>query len=401
LEEEDRGACGNAAPAAQGFRTRLRRCAAQSRARETSHPPRPQEPRGDQSPPGIDLLSPLSIDDPVAHESGIVAMGRWARSDLNVRLSQMGRWIQSVMPSPATVWWAASRGALHQNLHEQLCWTLDRETPLFDPLIRQAWRLVLEAIKSVPADIGEGWWAVQTQIQREGWTARTIREFSIATRPRLIVQRSWAHAPVPPDETTPPTLSRIGHFEVHYPKLIEKTTQIPDAALPAVLEAIRANLELGDALESEISQVNLRLPTLYPEDKPGEHVYTESEEYYVQFARLFERLAAFDAKGRDGNISAGTKLNGSSSPFVFGLWPSPTSSPRKKSDVRCAGSTAKPSGILIMPERFYGPSGRAGPSSRNATVEPSNRRFCRVAPSLISKPTQSSRSGAQALRQSA
>ena len=259
-------------------------------------PPRPQEPKDGQKLPGIDLLSPLSTDKPVARESGIVVTARWARSDINIRLFQIGRWIQSIMPAPAAVWWAASRGALHPSLHEQLCWVLDRDTTLFDPLIRRAWRLVLEAIKSVPDGIGEGWVVVQSQIQKEGWTERTIREFSIATRPRLTVQRAWAYAPVPPENTSPLTLSRIGHFEVHYPKLIEKTVTIPDVALSAVLQVISANLELGAELEKEISQINLGLPTLYPENKPGEHVYNESEEYYVNFARLFERLAAFDPK---------------------------------------------------------------------------------------------------------
>ena len=79
-----------------------------------------------------------------------------------------------------------------------------------------------------------------------------------------------------------------------YPKLIDKTATIPEDALAAVLKGIRANLELGAALETEISQVSLRLPTLYPENKPGVHHYTDSEEYYVNFARLFERLASFD-----------------------------------------------------------------------------------------------------------
>jgi SIR2-like domain len=257
-------------------------------------PPRPQEPKGHQSLSGVDLLSPLSTDDLVARESGIVATRRWTTGPLNARLFQMARWIQSVMSSPTTVWWAASRGALHPNLHEQLLWTLDHNSPVFDPLIRHAWRLVLEAIKSAPDHLGDGWWVVQTQIQKEGWTPRTIRDFFVATRPRLTVQRSWAYAPVPPESTTPLTLFRIGHFDVQYPKLIDKTASIPEDALAAVLKGIRTNLELGTALETEISQVSLRLPTLYPENKPGVHHYSDSEEYYVSFARLFERLATFD-----------------------------------------------------------------------------------------------------------
>jgi SIR2-like protein len=257
-------------------------------------PPRLQDPRDDQRSPGIDILSPLSTDDAVAPESKIVTLRHWITSPLNARLFQIARWMQAVVPSSTTVWWAASRGALHPSLREQISWVVDRNATVLDPLISHAWRLVLEAVRSVPDHTGDGWWAVHSEIQKEGWIARTIREFSSATRPRLTVQYPWAHAPVPPDKAIPLTLSRIGHFEVHYPKLIERTETIPDAALAEVLTVIRTNLELGSALETEVSQVNLRLPTLYPEDRPGEHHYTESEEYYVSFARLFERLATFD-----------------------------------------------------------------------------------------------------------
>jgi hypothetical protein len=259
-------------------------------------PPRPQDPRRDQKPLGIDLLSPLGTDDPAARECAIVTISDWMTNPLNPRLFQMARWIQSVMGSSATVWWAASRRALHPTLRQQLSWTLESETTVIEPFIRDAWRLVLEALNSAPDNTRDGWWGIQTQIKREGWSTRTIREFSIATRPRITVQRPWARAPVPPDNANLLSLSRIAHFEVHYPKLIEDISTIPDQKLAAVLEAIRNNLELGVSLEAEISQVHLRLPTLYPENKPGQHIYNESEEYYVKFARLFERLAKFNPK---------------------------------------------------------------------------------------------------------
>lgn len=136
---------------------------------------------------------------------------------------------------------------------------------------------------------------MQAQIRKEGWTARSIRIFAQATRPRIHAQRSWSHAPVPPEQGSDSiSLSRIAHFNVTYPKLVEEIAAVPDASLAVVLDVVRCNLERGGILEEEITKVNLRLPTLHPEHKPGEHHYSDTEEYYVSFAQLFRRLAAFD-----------------------------------------------------------------------------------------------------------
>jgi hypothetical protein len=259
-------------------------------------PPRPNQQRRNQESPGIDLLIPLTTDNPVAHEQGIVGGWRWPGGPLNARLFQIACWIQSVMTSPTTVWWAAGRGLLHGNLHDQLSWTLGRDNVEFDPIVRQAWRLVLEAHESAPDDVRKGWHGVNHQIRKEGWTPRTIRAFAVATRPRLAVQRSWNYAPVPPTAGETLTLSRIGHFDVVYPTLIENVAEVPNASLSAVLVVIRANLERGAELEKEASLYHSRLPTLYPEEKEGEHHYLEAESYFFTFAELFKRLVVVDAE---------------------------------------------------------------------------------------------------------
>ena len=131
---------------------------------------------------------------------------------------------------------------------------------------------------------------MQARIHKGGWTAQSVRAFAEATRPRITVQRPRLHAPVPPAEGESISLSRIAHFEVRYPTLIERTEVIPNGSLAVVLEAIRHNLELGTALEAEISRFHQRLPTLYPEDVRGEHYYSDSEQYYITFAQLFSEL---------------------------------------------------------------------------------------------------------------
>lgn len=255
-------------------------------------PPRPDQQGQEQGPLGIDVLASLKTDEPVARESGIV--GGWLASPLNARLFEIARWIESVMTSPTTVWWAAGWNAVHRNLYHRLSRTLERDNVEFSPIIRQTWRLVLEAYDSRSEGSREDWYGVHQQIRKEGWTPRSLRAFADATRPRLTIRRPWHYAPVPPSAGEELTLSRIGDFEVVYPKLIENIEDVPDLSLAAVLQRIRANLEHGAALENEVSIYHSRLPTLYPEEKPGEHYYSDEESYFFTFAQLFKRLLVFD-----------------------------------------------------------------------------------------------------------
>jgi hypothetical protein len=258
-------------------------------------PPR-SDPQGQgQGPTGINLLGPLKTDDAIPRESGIVGGWRWPGGPPNARLFQLIRWIQSVMTSPTTVWWAAGRGVLHSHLHTQLSWMLDRDNVAFDPIVRQAWRLVLEARESLPDHGREDWHSMKQQIRKEGWTPRTIRAFAAATRPRLEVGRSLRYAPVPPTADEPLTLARVGDFAVVYPTLIETITDVSDESLSAVLAVTRANLEHGAALENELSYFHSRLPTLHPENNEGAHYYLRADRYFITYATLFKRLITFDS----------------------------------------------------------------------------------------------------------
>jgi hypothetical protein len=256
-------------------------------------PPRPVEAGRDRGPVCIDLLAPLKSDVPVAREQGLV--GRWSGAPLNARLLHMVRWILSVAASPTVAWWAAGHGALHNFLHDQLLWALERDTMEFDPIIRHAWRMILEAHASLHDEMSEGWHGVQHQLRKEGWTPRGVRAFAVATRPRLAVRRPWSYAPAPPSAGEAITLTRIGDFEVKYPTVVENIADVPDASLAAAVAALRANLTHGAELETEISRYQSSLPTLYPEDKGGEHVYSDDGSYFLVFTRLFKRLVDFDA----------------------------------------------------------------------------------------------------------
>jgi hypothetical protein len=255
-------------------------------------PPRP--PSTAQQLPGVNILAPLEKDQISSREVGIAGGSQWATFPLNSRLFQLSRWIISIMPSATTAWWAAGHRTLHKYLEDQLSWELDRGKAGFHPAVRDAWRLILEAHTTTPNPGIEGWTEVFDRVRVEGWTSRTIRAFAKATRPRVTAELAWGHDPLPPRADEEPTLRRIAHFDVKYPKLIEDLATIPNDCLSTVLQEIRRNLELGAALEAECTSFGGSLPTLWPEDKPGEHHNSDSEEYYVNFAHLFRRLADLD-----------------------------------------------------------------------------------------------------------
>jgi hypothetical protein len=256
-------------------------------------PPRPPTGTREQEPPGLDFLAPLKTDDPVAHESGMIAGWRWPGAPLNKRLFQLSRWVESIMTSPTTAWWAASRPPLHTHLRDRFAWRLDRPDIVIDPVLRKAWRLLLEAQDTTPDSVRDDWYGVADMVQAEGWVGSALRAFARATQPRIEAKRNFHYAPVPP-EAGPVELARIARFNVLYPTLMENNVAVPDDQLPAVLAIIRGHLELGAALETEIGHYPGRLPTLHPENKPGEHHNSDDENFYVTFANLFQRLAAFD-----------------------------------------------------------------------------------------------------------
>lgn len=265
-------------------------------------PPRP--PSTVQQMPGVNILAPLEEDQISSREVGITGGSQWATFPLNSRLFQLSRWIVSVMPSATTAWWAAGHRVLHRHLEDQLSWELDRGRASFHSAVRHAWRLILEAHITTPNLGIEGWTEVFDQLRVEGWTPRTIRAFAKATRPRVTTELAWAHAPLPPGADEEPTLRRIAHFDVRYPKLIEDPGIVPNDCLSTVLQEIRRNLELGAALEAECTSSGGRLPTLWPEDKLGEHHNSDSEEYYINFAHLFRRLAEFDPEAAHREFDA-------------------------------------------------------------------------------------------------
>jgi hypothetical protein len=254
-------------------------------------PSRPPDNKDNQAALGINLFVPQKSDQPVAREAGF---NTGQTNPLNRRLFQLARWLQSVMASPTAVWWAASRGTLHPELHTWLSRLLDQGAARLVPIVRQAWRLVLEARKYVPNGLPDGWYRLQSQIDIEGWTSRTLREFAVATRPRINAKRGWSRAPMPPDDSNQIRLSHIADFDVVYPRLIKKIDAVPDAKLAAVVGVIRHNLELGATLELEIGIFIRKLPTLHREDAQGERHYNDRDDYYLKFVSLYRRLLTFN-----------------------------------------------------------------------------------------------------------
>ncbi len=255
-------------------------------------PKRPE--KLEDGPPGIDILTALASDNKVATETGLVVGRNRLNPPLNSRLSSIARWIVSVMDTPTVVWWAASRGWLHPQLHQMLSWRLEKQNDEKNVNIRKAWHLILESNDADEEGYSNGWYAIRDRILRDGWTGSSLRAFSKVIKPRIVVRRPWQYPPIPPTESEADDLNRIAQFEVTYPKALESPDAVPNSSIISVIEIIRQHLELGAALENECGIERERLPTLHPENKPGTHYDSDREVYYLTFAALFRRLINLD-----------------------------------------------------------------------------------------------------------
>lgn len=83
-------------------------------------------------------------------------------------------------------------------------------------------------------------------------------------------------------------------FEVQYPGEHGDKLAIPAKMLLPVLRALCQGLHRAAQLLVDIEEPFFRTATLYPEDKPGESLLSESDTYLHWVVELFDRLVAED-----------------------------------------------------------------------------------------------------------
>ena len=213
--------------------------------------PRYEGKRVNQAGGAIDLLRELP-GEPISRRPVRLASNIWERgSDFSMRLFRLALWITQVADSPTAVWWAARQGHLNSGLVDKIKNRLNAAKS-GSPLVRQAWRFVLEALEiSEDSLIHERTFASATQ-QDEGWSAHALWMFERYIRPRVtLVQANELDFP---PKGVPSSLKDLAKFKVVYPGLPfggDGSNWVTDE-LEFLVRALEGGLLAGIRLEREI-----------------------------------------------------------------------------------------------------------------------------------------------------
>ncbi|MDP2376047.1 SIR2 family protein [Reyranella sp.] len=226
--------------------------------------------------------------------------GHWATNvpRLPARLARLGAWIVKVSYQPATIWWAAHQIPLHRDIQNQIRWELERGTLISTPIVRKAWRYVLEAWKHYREPFDRDWHGFAQLIAKDGWNAAAAREYAELMRPRLVVGPAYWGGPRPPANDTDFKDHELFRRDVQYPEQHE-TVETPDEWVPSLARALRGNLEHALALETEIGGYGLTdiSPIVADADNADSYERTSGLSAAVmEFTSLFSRWISLNVQ---------------------------------------------------------------------------------------------------------
>jgi hypothetical protein len=206
------------------------------------------------------------------------------------RLVSLAGWIGQTLNEPASAWWAAGHGTLHDALLDQIEWRLGRPETQLGARARKVWSLLLESFRHSPFD--ERWFDFARTLKRDEWGNSTLREFERIATPYLHVSRPHSAEPLPPEGTWDELqLSDVGSFEVKFPPEGAENLEVTSKALPAVVRILGRGLQIAASLLTDIETKDWRTAAFDPEDKPGNTHLRKSDRYLMKFIRFFDRLA--------------------------------------------------------------------------------------------------------------
>lgn len=236
------------------------------------------------------------LDKVAIHDNNLTAFrGYWAdHFPLMVpRIEKLGKWLAKVCDQPAAVWWASHQLSLNQRIQRFISNELMRSDRPIDRDIRNAWRQLFEAWKH-SEDFYKEWYALQSVIKIDGWSNAIVRRFGEVLRPHLSVSPSpWNTPKLFEAEIAQKNKASLLEMDVKYP-VIHESIKVPDRWRPAVVKALRQNLELALALEQEVGGYGLfyMSPIIKDNDENIDN-YQRTEglsALVIQFAELFTQL---------------------------------------------------------------------------------------------------------------
>jgi SIR2-like domain len=167
------------------------------------------------------------------------------------RLFSLARWIGQTINEPASAWWAAGHGTLHDTLLDQIEWQLGRPDGMIDDRARKVWSLLVESFRHSPFD--ERWFDFERTLKRDGWVDSTLRGFERITTPYLRVGRPHSTEPLPPaDPWNDLRRGEIVSFQVKFPPEHAEKLEVTSEALPAVVRILCRGLEHAAGLLADI-----------------------------------------------------------------------------------------------------------------------------------------------------
>jgi hypothetical protein len=226
--------------------------------------------------------------------------GHWATNSprLTGRIGMLGNWIARVSNQPTALWWAAHQITLHGDIKDQIRWQLERPEHESTPEIRKAWRFLFEASFGKSDGFDSRWYGLEAQIKKDGWDSATVRQFAEISRPYLESGPDFWNELMPPNNAEL-KVHDLYRREVKYPDRHQRPA-VPDDWVGAVTRALRQNLEIALALETEID--GFGLTTISPicreddADKSGIVQPVGLSMHVIEFTANFERLIRLDAE---------------------------------------------------------------------------------------------------------
>ena len=262
---------------------------------------------GPETPPptGVNILASLGSTESLGSGAELSGPLSHQASDLPPRLLRLAWWISKVSDEPAALWWAAGRAGIHARLKRNVELRNVRSHGSATPVIRQGWRLLLEAFEESRDRFK--WRNLAAAIEEEGWTNANLRAFERGILPALRVSRPRYSAPRPPEKNPADLrLEDLLHLEVVFPDRPNLGENVRDDALVDVTKALRRALERAGSLLRDIAKFGYRVPTLHPQDTAEQVHHGSGDRFFLWFSKLFERLCELKSQRPSSLESAPT-----------------------------------------------------------------------------------------------
>ncbi|MEX3982250.1 SIR2 family protein [Paraburkholderia sp. EG287A] len=241
---------------------------------------------------GLEITTADLVNLPMAAATGLWH-NRRARAALPTRLANTGRWLARVASQPSTLWWAAGHAPLHNQLQNDIGWSLRQQANEYTPEMRKGWRLLLKSWQRVPRDPSVDKYTIESAANRDGWSSDLVAEAIALYEPYLSVERRDG-VPVP-SSSTDVAASDVLRLHVEYPRPHEAFA-FPDEALALATVLFRRQLEDVVVLEREVSgHDHVYLDTIRPDDgEEADDAAYALTGHAILLTKMVARLATVD-----------------------------------------------------------------------------------------------------------